>query len=54
MNLGTTEEQQLLREAFSEMLSVESSAERIRAAEAEGFDPALERILELLGDQDDN
>lgn len=49
MNLATTEEQRLLREAFSEMLSAESSPERIRAAEATGFDPALWRTFASLG-----
>jgi alkylation response protein AidB-like acyl-CoA dehydrogenase len=49
MNLEATEEQRLLREAFSEMLSAESSPERVRAVEAQGFDPALWKTFVELG-----
>ena len=41
MQLDLSEDQELLRDAFAQLLAVESSAERVRAAEATGFDPAL-------------
>jgi alkylation response protein AidB-like acyl-CoA dehydrogenase len=41
MNLHLTDEQQMLRETLSRLFAVESTPERIRAAEARGFDPKL-------------
>ena len=41
MNLDLTSEQELLRDTFEQLLGVESSCDRVRAAEESGFDPAL-------------
>ena len=45
MQLGLTEEQELLRHTFAELFAAESSTERVRAAEATGFDPGLWKHL---------
>ncbi|HXK22915.1 MAG TPA: acyl-CoA dehydrogenase [Myxococcota bacterium] len=45
MQLGLTEEQDLLQRTFAELFSAESSPERVRAAEATGFDPGLWKHL---------
>ena len=45
MNLHLTEEQELLCESFEELFASESSPERVRAAEASGFDPGLWKQL---------
>src|SRR5262245_55693608 len=45
MQLALTEEQELLRHTFAELFAAESSPERVRAAEAIGFDPALWKQL---------
>jgi alkylation response protein AidB-like acyl-CoA dehydrogenase len=41
MQLGLTEEQELLQSTFAELFAAESSPERVRAAEETGFDPKL-------------
>lgn len=45
MQLDPTEEQELLRETFGQLFAVESSPDRVRAAEPLGFDPALWKRL---------
>src|SRR2546422_3467656 len=45
MQLGLTEEQELLQRTFAELFAAESSSERVRAAEATGFDPGLWKHL---------
>ena len=45
MQLGLTEEQELLQRTFAELFAAESSPERVRAAEATGFDPGLWKHL---------
>lgn len=45
MQLGLTEEQELLQHTFAELFAAESSPERVRAAEATGFDPGLWKHL---------
>ncbi len=45
MQLGLTEEQELLQHTFAELFAAESSAERVRAAEQTGFDPGLWKHL---------
>jgi alkylation response protein AidB-like acyl-CoA dehydrogenase len=45
MQLGLTEEQELLQRTFADLFGAESSAERVRAAEATGFDPGLWKHL---------
>lgn len=49
MKLGLNQHQNLLRDAFAEMLAVESSPARVRAAEPTGFDPALWSALAQMG-----
>ena len=47
MNLHLTDEQKMLRDAFAELFSAESSPDRVRAAEPLGFDPKLwEHLVE--------
>src|SRR5262245_52155224 len=45
MQLGLTEEQELLQRTFAELFAAESSPARVRAAEATGFDPGLWKHL---------
>ena len=45
MQLGLTEDQELLQHTFAELFAAESSPERVRAAEATGFDPGLWKHL---------
>jgi alkylation response protein AidB-like acyl-CoA dehydrogenase len=45
MNLALSEEQELFRDTFARLFAAESSPERVRAAEATGFDPALWKTL---------
>ncbi len=49
MNLDLTEDQELLRETFEQLLSVESAFDRVRASEATGFDPKLWNTLVEVG-----
>jgi alkylation response protein AidB-like acyl-CoA dehydrogenase len=49
MQLALTEEQELLQQAFAELFGAESSPERVRAAEATGFDPGLWKHLVETG-----
>ncbi len=49
MNLDLNEEQELLRDTFAELFAAESSPERVRAAEPQGFDPALWKTLVETG-----
>ena len=49
MQLGLTEEQELLQSTFAELFAAESSPDRVRAAEALGFDPALWKHLVETG-----
>jgi len=41
MELALSEEQELLRDTFDQLFAAESSPDRVRAAEQQGFDPAL-------------
>src|SRR5262245_51627859 len=45
MQLGLTEDQELLQHTFAELFAAESSPERVRAAEGTGFDPGLWKHL---------
>ncbi len=45
MQLGQSDEQELLRQAFADLFAAESSPERVRAAEPLGFDPGLWKHL---------
>jgi len=45
MNLALTDEHEMLRDAAAKLLQSESTAARVRAAEAAGFDPALWQAL---------
>jgi alkylation response protein AidB-like acyl-CoA dehydrogenase len=45
MQLGLTEEQELLQSSFSELFAAESSPERVRTAEETGFDAGLWKHL---------
>src|ERR1700752_1001143 len=45
MQLGLNENQELLQRTFAELFAAESSPERVRAAEATGFDPGLWKHL---------
>lgn len=45
MQLGLTEEQELLQRTFAELFAAESSPDRVRAAEATGFDAGLWKHL---------
>jgi len=49
MHVELSEEQQLLRETFAQLFAVESSPERVRAAEPLGFDVALWKQLASTG-----
>jgi alkylation response protein AidB-like acyl-CoA dehydrogenase len=49
VQLGLSEEQELLRDGFARLFAVESSADRARAAEPAGFDPALWKLLAETG-----
>ena len=49
MKLALTEDQELLRDSFAPLFATESSPERVRAAEASGFDPALWKQLAETG-----
>ena len=49
MDLHLSEEQQLLEETFERLLEIESSPERVRAAEQQGFDTALWKSLIEVG-----
>ena len=49
MNLGLSEEQELLRDTFARLFAAESSPERVRAAEPSGFDTALWKTLADAG-----
>ena len=49
MNLDLTSDQELLRDTFEQLLGVESSCDRVRAAEESGFDPALWSHLVEVG-----
>jgi 3-oxochol-4-en-24-oyl-CoA dehydrogenase len=49
MNLTLTTEQQMLQEAASRLFAAESTPQRVRAAEAQGFDAALWQQLVELG-----
>jgi alkylation response protein AidB-like acyl-CoA dehydrogenase len=49
MKLDLTEEQQLLQGTFAELFAAESSPERVRAAEATGFDAGLWKHLVETG-----
>jgi alkylation response protein AidB-like acyl-CoA dehydrogenase len=49
MHLELSEEQQLLRDTFDQLFAAESSPDRVRAAEARGFDPALWKQLVETG-----
>ncbi len=47
MDLSLPEERQVLRDTFSQLVTEESSPDRVRAAESEGFDAALwEQLVE--------
>src|SRR5262245_60322686 len=49
MQLGLTEEQELLQRTFADLFSAESTPERVRAAEPAGFDPGLWKHLVETG-----
>jgi alkylation response protein AidB-like acyl-CoA dehydrogenase len=49
MNLALSEEQELLRETFAQLFASESSPDRVRAAEALGFDDGLWKQLVETG-----
>jgi alkylation response protein AidB-like acyl-CoA dehydrogenase len=49
VKLEESAEQRLLRESFAQLFASESSADRVRAAEATGFDPALWKQLVETG-----
>jgi alkylation response protein AidB-like acyl-CoA dehydrogenase len=49
MQLGLSEDQELLQRTFAELFSAESTPERVRAAEATGFDPGLWKHLVETG-----
>ena len=49
MQLGLTEEQELLQQSFADLFAAESSPDRVRAAEGAGFDPALWASLVQTG-----
>lgn len=49
MDLSLPEEQQILRDTFSQLFAEESSPDRVRAAESEGFDAALWKQLVETG-----
>ncbi len=49
MFVRLTEEQELLRDTFAQFFAAESSADRVRAAEPLGFDPALWKKLAETG-----
>ena len=49
MQLGLSEEQELLQQTFAELFGAESSPDRVRAAESTGFDPGLWKHLVETG-----
>jgi alkylation response protein AidB-like acyl-CoA dehydrogenase len=49
MQLGLTEDQELLQRTFASLFAAESTPERVRAAEASGFDPGLWKHLVETG-----
>jgi alkylation response protein AidB-like acyl-CoA dehydrogenase len=49
VDLGLSDEQQQLAGSFGSLLAKQSSPERVRAAEPDGFDPVLWRALGELG-----
>jgi alkylation response protein AidB-like acyl-CoA dehydrogenase len=49
VNFRLADEQELLRESFEELFAAESSPERVRAAEPQGFDPGLWKQLVETG-----
>src|SRR5262245_26398763 len=49
MQLGLTEDQELLQRTFADLFAAESSPARVRAAEATGFDPGLWKHLVETG-----
>jgi alkylation response protein AidB-like acyl-CoA dehydrogenase len=49
MNLGLTDEQHAVREAFAEMFAKEATVDRVRAAEPLGFDAALADLITATG-----
>src|SRR4029453_5845530 len=49
MQLDLPEEQELLQRSFGELFAAESNPERVRAAEATGFDPQLWKHLIEMG-----
>jgi alkylation response protein AidB-like acyl-CoA dehydrogenase len=49
VDLGLSEEQELLLEGFERLFDAESSPARVRAAESGGFDPALWKLLAETG-----
>ncbi|MBU1832478.1 MAG: acyl-CoA dehydrogenase family protein, partial [Gammaproteobacteria bacterium] len=49
MNLYLTDEQNMLQESVARLFAAESSGERVRAAEATGFDPGLWQQLQEMG-----
>src|SRR5262245_5318723 len=49
MQLGLTEDQELLQRTFADLFSVEATPERVRAAEPIGFDPGLWKHLVETG-----
>jgi alkylation response protein AidB-like acyl-CoA dehydrogenase len=49
MNLGLSDEQHAVREAFAEMFAKEATVERVRASEPLGFDAALADLMTTTG-----
>jgi len=49
MNLAPTDDQRAIKEMFAELLARESTPERVRAAQDEGFDRRLWELLAELG-----
>lgn len=49
MNLNLNDEQRLLRDSVAKLFASESSCERVRHAEASGFDPELWQQIHLAG-----
>ncbi len=49
MDLELSEDESSVAEAFEQVLARESAIERVRAAEAAGFDPVLWKTLTAMG-----
>lgn len=49
MDLSLPEEQQLIRDTFAQFFAENSSPDRVRSAEGDGFDPSLWKRLHELG-----